>query len=87
VADAFVCVRVNDKQPQGDYIEYWRKKHGYRFDHAERLRKKEARAGKLLAQKAQRLRGMRAKLFHQQRFREKAAMRKKFVIVFLPSCV
>jgi len=66
--------------PQGDYIEYWRKKHGYRFDYAERLRKKEARAGKVLAQKAQRLRGMRAKLFHQQRFREKAAMRKKILM-------
>lgn len=63
--------------PQGDYIEYWRKLHGYRFDHFEHLRKKEARTDKRRSLFAQRTRGMKAKLFHQKRFQEKAAMRKK----------
>lgn len=31
------------KQPQGDYIELHRKRNGYRLDHFERKRKKEAR--------------------------------------------
>lgn len=30
-------------QPQGDYIELHRKRNGYRHDHFERKRKKEAR--------------------------------------------
>lgn len=30
-------------QPQGDYIELHRKRHGYRLDHFDRKRKKEAR--------------------------------------------
>ena len=66
--------------PQGDYIEYWRKKHGYRMDHFERMRKKAARAGKRRALYAQKVKGRKAKLFHQQRFKEKAAMRKKIIM-------
>lgn len=30
-------------QPQGDHIELHRKRHGYRLDHFEKKRKKEAR--------------------------------------------
>eukprot|EP01105_Mastigella_eilhardi_P012830 TRINITY_DN2929_c0_g2_i1.p1 TRINITY_DN2929_c0_g2~~TRINITY_DN2929_c0_g2_i1.p1 ORF type:complete len:260 (+),score=84.06 TRINITY_DN2929_c0_g2_i1:63-842(+) len=62
--------------PQGDYIDLWRKRHGYRLDHFERLRKRQARSGKRQAHFAKKVSGIRAKLFHQKRFREKAAMKK-----------
>ena len=41
------------------------------------MRKKEARLGKKRSKIAQTVRGMKAKLFHQTRFKEKAAMKKK----------
>jgi len=66
--------------PQGDYIERWRKLHGRRFDYAERLRKRLARQGKARSLYAQTVRGMKAKLFHRQRYKEKAAMRKKLLM-------
>ncbi|KAI7985031.1 hypothetical protein LOK49_LG14G00685 [Camellia lanceoleosa] len=34
--------KVTDGQPQGDYIELHRKRHGYRHDHFKRKHKKEA---------------------------------------------
>eukprot|EP01107_Rhizomastix_libera_P009312 TRINITY_DN2540_c0_g1_i1.p1 TRINITY_DN2540_c0_g1~~TRINITY_DN2540_c0_g1_i1.p1 ORF type:complete len:261 (-),score=56.94 TRINITY_DN2540_c0_g1_i1:27-809(-) len=63
--------------PQGDYIELWRKRHGYRMDHFERMRKKQARSGRKMAQMAKSLHGIKAKIFHQKRFKEKAELRKK----------
>lgn len=41
----FSCVinKILIFQPQGDYIELHRKRNGYRHDHFERKRKKEAR--------------------------------------------
>lgn len=42
-------------QPQGDYIELHRKRHGYRHDHFERKRKKEAREVHKRSQMAQKV--------------------------------
>jgi len=62
--------------PQGDYIELHRKRFGYRLDYHERKRKKEAREVHRRAQFAQKVRGLRAKLFNKKRFAEKAQMKK-----------
>jgi len=63
--------------PQNDYIDEHRKRHGYRFDHFERIRKREARLVHKRAEFAQKVHGMRAKLFHQKRHQEKVDMKKK----------
>jgi ribosome biogenesis protein NSA2 len=63
--------------PQNEYIEeHWRR-NGKRFDHHERLRKKQAREPHKVAKTAQKLRGIKAKLFHKKKYVEKATMRKK----------
>jgi len=62
--------------PQGDYIELHRKRHGYRLDHFEKKRKKEAREATVRSAKAQRLHGLKGIRFAQQRYKEKAEMKK-----------
>lgn len=62
--------------PQGDYIELHRKRHGYRIDHFERKRKKEAREVHERASYAQKALGIKGKLFAKKRYREKALMKK-----------
>lgn len=62
--------------PQNEHIELHRKRHGRRFDHEERMRKREARMVHTRAAFAQKIHGLRAKLFNQKRFKEKAAMKK-----------
>eukprot|EP01110_Echinostelium_bisporum_P008945 TRINITY_DN31955_c0_g1_i1.p1 TRINITY_DN31955_c0_g1~~TRINITY_DN31955_c0_g1_i1.p1 ORF type:complete len:261 (-),score=57.85 TRINITY_DN31955_c0_g1_i1:138-920(-) len=62
--------------PQGDYIELHQKRHGYRLDHFERKRKKEARLPQERAAFAQKVKGLRAKMFNKQRYTEKAEMKK-----------
>lgn len=62
--------------PQNEHIELHRKRFGYRLDHHERLRKRTARRPKLISEKARKLRGIKAKLFQQKRYAEKAQMRK-----------
>jgi len=62
--------------PQGDHIELFRKRFGYRFDYFERKRKKEAREAHKRSQFAQKVHGLRAKLYHKKRFQEKALMKK-----------
>jgi len=62
--------------PQGDYIELHRKRFGYRFDHFERKRKREAREVHKRSQFAQKVHGLRAKLYHKKRFQEKALIKK-----------
>jgi len=62
--------------PQGDYIELHRKRFGYRLDHFEKKRKKEAREVHRRSQFAQKVRGLRAKLFNKKRYAEKAQMKK-----------
>lgn len=62
--------------PQGDYIELHRKRHGYRLDHFERARKRTAREPHRAAEYAQKVRGLRAKLYNAKRYAEKAQMKK-----------
>ncbi|KAI0529609.1 hypothetical protein KFK09_002163 [Dendrobium nobile] len=62
--------------PQGDYIELHRKRHGYRLDHFERKRKKEAREVHERAAYAQKALGIKGKMFAKKRYAEKALMKK-----------
>lgn len=64
--------------PQGDYIERFQKEFGRTATLAywEAKRKKEARVGKKISKMSRKLHGLRAKLFHQQRHREKVQMKK-----------
>ena len=57
-------------------MEKHKKLHGVRMDKMERDRKKEARKVHKVSQFAQKSFGLKAKLFNQKRFKEKAAMRK-----------
>ncbi|KAI9355963.1 ribosomal protein S8e/ribosomal biogenesis NSA2 [Zopfochytrium polystomum] len=62
--------------PQNEYIEESIKKHGRRFDHEERKRKREARMVHKKADKAQKLHGLKAKLYNKKRHAEKVQMKK-----------
>ena len=62
--------------PQGDYIDLHRKRYGYRFDHFERLRKKEARGVHKRSQFAQRVQGLKAKIYSKKRYSEKVQIKK-----------
>lgn len=62
--------------PQNEYIELHRKRQGRRFDYEERMRKKEARLAHERSAKAQKLRGIKAKLYNKQRHAEKIQMKK-----------
>jgi hypothetical protein len=53
-----------------------RKLHGRRFDAEERERKRDARLAHKRSEFAQKVHGLRAKLYNQRRFKEKATMRK-----------
>jgi ribosome biogenesis protein NSA2 len=57
-------------------MERHRKLYGVRMDKMERERKKEARTAHKISEFAQKASGLRAKLFNQKRFKEKAEMRK-----------
>jgi len=63
--------------PQNDYIEEHRRRFGYRLDHHERIRKKEKREAQKRSAFAQKVRGLRAKLYHKKRHAEKVEMKKK----------
>lgn len=62
--------------PQNEHIELHIKRRGRRLNYEEKVRKKEARAPKVLAKKAKTLRGLKAKLFNKQRFNEKVQIKK-----------
>lgn len=62
--------------PQNEHIELWRKRHGRRFDYEEKKRKREARMAHSQAKFAQKVHGLRAKLFNKKRYKEKATMKK-----------
>lgn len=62
--------------PQNEHIELHRKRFGRRFDHEERARKREARLVHKRAEFAQKVHGLRAKMFNKQRYKEKATMKK-----------
>ncbi|CAF3481672.1 unnamed protein product [Rotaria socialis] len=62
--------------PQNEHIELHRKRHGRRFDHDEKQKKKEGRLPHILSKKAQTLRGIKAKLYNKRRQNEKIQMKK-----------
>ncbi|PVV00977.1 hypothetical protein BB560_004620 [Smittium megazygosporum] len=62
--------------PQNEYIEEHIKAHGRRFDHDERVRKREARQVHKTAQFAQKVHGLKAKLYNKKRRNEKIQMKK-----------
>jgi len=62
--------------PQNEHIELHQKRHGHRFDHFEKKRKKESRMAHSRATKAKELRGIKAKLFNKKRMVEKIEMKK-----------
>ncbi|MQL84729.1 hypothetical protein Taro_017240 [Colocasia esculenta] len=62
--------------PQGDYIELHRKRHGYRHDHFEKKRKKEAREVHKRSAMAQKAIGIKGKIYAKKRYAEKALMKK-----------
>ena len=59
------------------YMDRWRKLHGRRLDHEERTRKKAAREGHKASEDAQKLTGLRAKLYQKKRHHEKIQMKKQ----------
>ncbi|XP_014242750.1 ribosome biogenesis protein NSA2 homolog [Cimex lectularius] len=63
--------------PQNEYIERHRKLHGRRLDYEERKRKREAREPHKRAEKARKLRGLKAKIYNKERRNEKIQMKKK----------
>lgn len=62
--------------PQHEHMERHKKLHGVRMDQLERDRKRDARRAHKLSAFAQKSFGLRAKMFNQKRFKEKAALRK-----------
>lgn len=62
--------------PQHEHIELWQKRHGKRYDHEEKARKKEARLVHKRAEQARTLTGLRAKMLNKKNYAEKAAMKK-----------
>ncbi|KAL7719363.1 Ribosome biogenesis protein NSA2-like protein [Entamoeba marina] len=63
---------------QGDYIDLHRKRFGRRYDHYERLRKRIARNKKLQALKAKTLKGIKAKIYHENNVKRKQHFVKAF---------
>ncbi|KAG2403557.1 uncharacterized protein HKW66_Vig0188440 [Vigna angularis] len=62
--------------PQGDYIERHRRDYGYRLDHFERKRKKEARQVHKRSAMAQKALGIKGKIIAKKNYAEKAQMKK-----------
>lgn len=62
--------------PQNEHIELHRKRHGYRYDHFEKQRKKEARMPHKEAKKARLLKGLKAKMYNKKRYSEKVQIKK-----------
>lgn len=64
------------QMPQNDYMDLHKKRFGERLDAEEKRRKKEARKTKVISKKAQSLRGIKAKIFNKERFKQKIQMKK-----------
>ena len=56
--------------PQNEHMELYRKRYGYRMDHFEKKRKREARVVHQMSKNAQKSHGLRAKLLNKRRFKE-----------------
>jgi len=66
--------------PQNEHMELHRKRYGYRMDHFEKQRKREARQVKEFSKAAQKTHGLRAKLLNKKRFKEKVEMKKNIAL-------
>jgi ribosome biogenesis protein NSA2 len=66
--------------PQNEYIEEHQKRYGRRLDYEERKRKKEARQAHARSAFAQKVSGLRAKLYHKKRHAEKVQMKKDIAV-------
>ncbi|KAH0861446.1 hypothetical protein HID58_089707 [Brassica napus] len=64
------------ENPQGDYIELHKKRHGRRLDYEERKRKKEARQVHKRSKQAQNSIGIKGKMIAKKNYAEKAQMKK-----------
>ena len=62
--------------PQNEHIELFQKRYGFRLDHQERQRKKKAREHKRQSQLAQKLTGIKGKIFAKKRYSEKVQLKK-----------
>eukprot|EP00920_Eleutheroschizon_duboscqi_P036264 GHVT01087614.1.p1 GENE.GHVT01087614.1~~GHVT01087614.1.p1 ORF type:complete len:261 (+),score=49.00 GHVT01087614.1:439-1221(+) len=62
--------------PQNNYIEEHRRRFGRRLDYEKIKRKKTAREVNVKAKTAQKLRGIKAKLYNKKRYAEKATIKK-----------
>jgi len=62
--------------PQNNYMELFKKRYGERYDAEELRRKKEAREPHKTSAKAQTLKGIKAKLYNKEKFREKIQMQR-----------
>jgi len=62
--------------PQNNFMELFKKRYGERFDTEELKRKKDAREPHEKSHKAQALRGIKAKMYNKQQFKEKIQMKK-----------
>jgi ribosome biogenesis protein NSA2 len=62
--------------PQHEFMELWRKRFGKRFDHEEWEEKSQAKEGRRIAKQARTLRGIKAKIFAKDRYKQKAEMKK-----------
>jgi ribosome biogenesis protein NSA2 len=57
-------------------MELYKKRYGQRFDHEERMRKREARSVHDASKKAQELVGIKGKIYAKQRYKDKIKMKK-----------
>lgn len=63
--------------PQNEYIEVHKRRFGRRLDTEEKERKREGRAPHIISKKAQKTKGIKAKLLNRKRYVEKIEMKKK----------
>nr|CAG4652095.1 EOG090X0BLH [Triops cancriformis] len=62
--------------PQNEHIELFQKRFGFRLDHHERVRKREAREHKRQSRLARDLTGIKGRIFAKKRYSEKVQMKK-----------
>ena len=62
--------------PQQEFMELWRKRFGKRLDEDERQEEKKAKEGVRISVLSRKLTGIKAKLFHKDRYKQKAEMKK-----------
>jgi len=62
--------------PQNEYMDLWRKRHGRRFNHEEKMRKKLARKVHKDGKFGRKTHGIHAILYNKKRYAEKAILRK-----------